>query len=464
MIPTSLARVAEVTGGRLQADPDRTVDGPVSVDSRQVRPGGLFVALPGAHVDGHDFVPAALAAGALAALVTRPVPGPHILVDDATAALGRLARDVVDRAPALTTVAVTGSSGKTTTKDLLAVTAPRIGPTVAAAGSFNNEIGAPLTALRVAPDTRVLVMEMGARGVGHIRYLCQLTPPTIGVVLNVGSAHLGEFGSREAIAAAKGELVEALPPDGLAVLNVDDPLVAAMRPRTAARVVGFGEHPGADVRAVDVRLDPQGRPAFRLVTPAGEAPVRLRLYGEHHVTNALATAAVLGELGLAPDAVATALEGASPASRWRMEVHTRPDGVTVINDAYNANPESMRAALKALASMAGGRRTWAVLGQMLELGADEVAEHDAIGRLAVRLNISRLVAVGEGARPLYLGAALEGSWSNEATWVPDADAATALLAAELAPGDLVLVKASRAVSLERVAEALLGQAGGDATS
>lgn len=458
MIPTAVRHIAEVTGGQLHAEPDDIVDGPVTVDSRQVRPGGLFVALRGQHADGHDFAVQAVTAGAVAVLATRPVPVPHVLVDDAVAALGRLARDVVDRVPALTTVAITGSSGKTSTKDLLAATAPRVGPTVAPVGSFNNEIGVPLTALRVTEDTRVLVVEMGARAGGHLRYLCEITPPTISVVLNVGSAHLGEFGSRAAIAQAKGELVEVLPPTGVAVLNVDDPLVAAMRSRTRARVIGFGEQPSADIRALDVHLDQQGRPSFHLVTPTGQAAVQLRLYGEHHVSNALAAAAVLGELGLPVDAIAAALSLATPASRWRMEVHTRPDGVTVINDAYNANPESMRAALKALASIAGDRRSWAVLGPMLELGGEEVAEHDAVGRLAVRLNISRLVAVGEAARPLYLGAALEGSWSNEAVWVPDPAGAIDLLADQLAPGDVVLVKASRAVGLEQVAGALLGGA------
>lgn len=455
MIPTSLERVAAVTGGHLEAAPEQVVDGPVSVDSRDMGPGGLFVAVRGARVDGHDFAATAMTAGAVGVLAARPIDVPHIVVDDTVAALGRLARDLVDRLGGMTTVAVTGSSGKTTTKDLLAATLPRLGPTVAPHGSHNNEIGVPLTALRADQRTRALVVEMGARGHGHIRYLCQLTPPTIGVVLNVGSAHLGEFGSRDAVAAAKGELVEALRPAGLAVLNVDDPLVAAMAARTPARVLGFGERKSADIRAVDVRLDERGRPQFRLLTPAGEAAVSLRLYGEHHVANALATAAVLTGCGLDVATAADALSAAAPASPWRMEVHERPDGVIVINDAYNANPESMRAALKALATIGRGRRTWAVLGEMLELGPDSLAEHDTVGRLAVRLDVSRLVAVGQGARPLFMGASLEGSWSNESMWVPDVAAAVDLLRDEVAPGDVVLVKASRAVGLERVAAALL---------
>jgi UDP-N-acetylmuramoyl-tripeptide--D-alanyl-D-alanine ligase len=292
--------------------------------------------------------------------------------------------------------------------------------------------------------------------------LCRTAAPTVGVVLNVGSAHLGEFGSREAIALSKGELVEFLPGDGTAVLNADDPLVRAMRDRTTARVLFFGESAEADVRAEDVRSDDEGRPSFRLVGPGGTAQVQLGLVGEHQVANALAAAGAAHALGLPFDATATALSSARPRSRWRMEVAETPEGVTVVNDAYNANPESVRAALKALVSLARGRRTWAVLGEMRELGDAAGEEHDAIGRLAVRLDVSRLLAVGEGARAVHLGAAHEGSWGDESAWVPDVDAALAVLRAELRPGDVVLVKASRAEGLERVAEALLAGSRGAA--
>jgi UDP-N-acetylmuramoyl-tripeptide--D-alanyl-D-alanine ligase len=293
-----------------------------------------------------------------------------------------------------------------------------------------------------------------------VAQLCRIAPPRVGVELNVGSAHLGEFGSREAIAQAKGELVEALPADGLAVLNADDLLVAGMAARTSARVVTFGLGETADIRADDIALDPLARARFRLSTPKGSADVALQVAGEHQVPNALAAAAVGLEAGLTVDAVAAALSAATPRSRWRMEVVERPDGVTVVNDAYNANPESVRAALKGLAAMGRAdpgapRRTWAVLGEMRELGAASREEHDAVGRLAVRLDVSRLVAVGQPARAIALGAGLEGSWNGEAEWVPDIDAAVALLRSEVAPGDVVLLKASRAVGLERVAEALL---------
>ncbi|MER7847531.1 UDP-N-acetylmuramoyl-tripeptide--D-alanyl-D-alanine ligase [Kitasatospora sp. NPDC096077] len=461
MIALTLAEVAAAVGGTLDgADPDTLVTGPVEVDSRKVGPGGLFAAFVGEHVDGHDYAAVAVGAGAVAVLASRPVGVPAVLVDSVVEALGRLARTVVARAERTTVVALTGSAGKTSTKDLIAQLLQRHGETVFPPGSLNNEIGHPMTALRVEDGTRHLVMEMGARHKGDIEYLTSITPPRIGLVLNVGTAHVGEFGSQEAIAEAKGELVEALPAEGAAILNADDRLVRAMASRTKAKVVLFGESPDADVRATDVRLDATGRPSFTLTTPAGSAPVQLRLYGEHHVSNALAAAAVATELGMTVDDTAAALGEAGALSRWRMEVVDRADGVTVVNDAYNANPDSMRAALRALVSMGGRgperRRTWAVLGEMRELGEDSLAEHDAIGRLAVRLDVTKLVAVGgREAACMELGARNEGSWGEESVLVSDADAAVELLRSQLRPGDVVLVKASRSVGLERVAEALL---------
>jgi UDP-N-acetylmuramoyl-tripeptide--D-alanyl-D-alanine ligase len=380
------------------------------------------------------------------------------------AGLAALAQTVVGELlpGGLSVVGVTGSSGKTSTKDLIAALLAPLGPTVAPPGSFNNELGHPWTALRADEHTRHLVLELSARDTGHIAALCRIAPPNIGVVLNVGTAHIGEFGSREAIAVAKGELVEALPPNGVAILNADDPLVTAMAERTSARVVLTGESATATVRAVDVTLDEAARPAFRLVTPAGEIDVRLGLHGAHQTGNALSAAAVALELGASLAQVADGLSGARPVSARRMEVTTRADGLTVVNDAYNANPESMRAALKALALMSrtGGpegrpRRSWAVLGQMGDLGDESTTAHDDIGRLAVRLDIGTLVVVGEAARAMHQGACLEGSWGKESVLVPDVDAAIALLREQLAPGDVLLVKASNAVGLWRVADALL---------
>lgn len=465
MIALSLAEIADIVGGQPHDMPDRslTVTGPVVIDSREVRQGSLFAAFAGERVDGHDYARRAVEAGATAVLASRPVGVPAIVVDDVVAALGALARTVVERL-GTAVVALTGSAGKTSTKDLIAQLLAHKAPTVWTPGSLNNEIGLPLTALSATAETRHLVLEMGARGVGHIRYLAELTPPRIGLVLNVGTAHIGEFGSRETIARAKGELVEALPEDGVAVLNADDPLVRAMSSRTRAWVVLFGEAADADVRGENVRLTDDGRPAFALHTPTGCSDVTLRLYGEHHVSNALAAAAVAHELGMSVTEIAEALSEAGTLSRWRMEVTERPDGVTVVNDAYNANPESMKAALRALAAMgraarATGGRTWAVLGQMAELGDASLAEHDAVGRLAVRLNVSKLVAVGgQEASWLQLGAYNEGSWGEESVHVSDAQAAVDLLRSELRPGDVVLVKASRSVGLEKVALALLENA------
>jgi UDP-N-acetylmuramoyl-tripeptide--D-alanyl-D-alanine ligase len=469
VIPLTLTEVARAVGGSTHDIPDGEVrvTGPVVQDSRQVVPGALFVAFAGEQVDGHDFAAGAVADGAVAVLAARPVGVPAIVVDDVQAALGRLAQHVIKRLGA-TVVALTGSAGKTSTKDLLAQLLDKLAPTVWTPGSLNNEIGLPLTALRADEHTRHLVLEMGARGVGHISYLTGLTPPRIGLVLNVGSAHIGEFGGRDQIALAKGELVEALPEaeaGGIAVLNADDPLVSAMRTRTKARVVTFGESPEADVRAENVSLNDRGQAHFTLRSPTGCADVTLRLYGEHHVSNALAAAAVARELGMSVEEIATALSTAGTLSRWRMEVVDRPDGVTVVNDAYNANPDSMRAALRALAAMGRGRRTWAVLGEMAELGGESLTEHDAVGRLAVRLNVSKLVAVGgREAAWLQMGAYNEGSWGEESVHVSDAEAAIDLLRSELRPGDVVLVKASRSVGLERVAIALLDGAEGGVTA
>ena len=481
MIDLSLAEVADVVGGVLHScSGTEMVTGGVEFDSRRVQAGGLFVALPGERVNGHDFAAAAMAAGAAGVLAGRTVDAAAVLAPRVTghraglasgayalagdtdgagaavlAALAALARSVVhtlSRA-GLQVVALTGSSGKTSTKDMVAALLAPLGATVAPPGSFNNEVGHPWTALRADRTTRHLILELSARGPGQIRALCRVAPPSIGVVLNVGSAHLAEFGSREAIATAKGELVEELPPAGVAVLNADDPAVSAMDRRTAARVVRFGRSSRAQVRAADVALDDRGCPSFRLVTPIGEAQVRLGVPGEHQVSNALAAAAVAVELGATPDATATVLNCYRPASRWRMEVNDRPDGVTVVNDAYNANPESVAAALRTLVVLAGAhRRSWAVLGPLAELGEAAARAYRDIGALTARLGVERLIVVGEQAEQLHLAA--PGS-----TLVPDVPAALDLLSGELAAGDVVLIKASRSFGLERIAEALLGGSG-----
>ena len=489
MIDLTLAQIAEIVGGELaDIGPDEAastrVTTTVEFDSRAITPGALFLALPGARSDGHDFARAAVEAGAVAVLAARPVGVPAIVVPPATAAdagagvlehdadgagaavlaaLAKLAAAVAAAlvADGLRIVGITGSSGKTSTKDLVAAVLRPLGEVVAPPGSFNNELGHPWTVLRATRATDFLVLEMSARHRGNIAALAQIAPPSIAVVLNVGTAHLGEFGSREVIALTKGELVEALPSSGVAILNADDPMVAAMAGRTSARVVTVGRTATADISARDIVLDDLARPRFRLCTSGGEVAVSLAVHGEHQVGNALSAAAVALECGATLQQVADALAGAAPASRHRMEVGTRDDGVTVINDAYNANPDSMRAGLQALAVMARQegmpRRSWAVLGEMGELGEDSITEHDRVGRLAVRLDISRLVVVGSGRAmsAMHHGAVMEGSWGPESVMVPDADAALELLRAELAPGDVVLVKASNAAGLGALAEALL---------
>jgi UDP-N-acetylmuramoyl-tripeptide--D-alanyl-D-alanine ligase len=456
-----------ISGTVVGGDPafaERQVSGKVEFDSRRVQPGDLFLAFVGARVDGHDFVQDARAAGAVAVLATRPVPGPSIQVADPIAAITALATAQARRLSARI-VAVTGSSGKTSTKDLIAQVLSRHGRTVAPPGSFNNELGFPYTVLLADAGTEYLVLEASARGLGHITHLTEIAPPHVGVVLNVGTAHLGEFGSVAAIAQTKGELVQALPPKaagGVAVLNADDPVVLAMAGRTAAGLLTFGEHGNADVRAADIRLDDTGRARFDLIHRADRAPVALALFGEHQVANALAAAAVGLACELPLGEVADALSAATSRSRWRMEVTRTRGGVVVINDAYNANPESMRAALKSLAIMSRQRRSVAVLGHMAELGEASTSEHDALGRLIVRLDIGHVIAVGPQARAVANGAALEGSWNGESEWVPDVEAAIQRLAETLTAGDVVLVKGSRAAAMERVAEAVIAAQGGAA--
>jgi UDP-N-acetylmuramoyl-tripeptide--D-alanyl-D-alanine ligase len=471
VIPLALGEIARITGARLDggADPAALVTGPVVIDSRRAGPGGLFAAVEGERVDGHDFAATARAAGVTAMLGTRPAGVPGLLVEDVPTALAQLAQAVVARLPQVTIAGLTGSAGKTSTKDLTAQLVERLGPTIAPEGSWNNEFGFPLTVLRADQQTRFMVLEMAARGPGHIAFLCEVAPPVIGAVLNVGHAHTGEFGGIEQVARAKGELPAALPAaaaGGVAILNADDHRVRAMAGRTEARIVTFGladagagrpAGAGPDFAAADVRLDDLGRPSFTLVTPAGSVPVRMGLHGAHQVPNALAAAAVAAELGLGPDGLADGLSTATARSRWRMEVRQAPGGVTVINDAYNANPESMRAALDALGHLARGRRSFAVLGHMAELGHEARDSHLEAGAQAAGTGVTGLIVVGKEAEPILDGALATAGWHGEALGVPDGPAAMAALRGRLAEGDVVLVKASRAAGLEGVAADLLSQ-------
>ncbi|MHA6508303.1 UDP-N-acetylmuramoyl-tripeptide--D-alanyl-D-alanine ligase [Tessaracoccus sp. Y1736] len=462
-------RLAQLSGARLVGDPGSLVGPDVVIDSRACSPGALFIALPGERADGHDFVAGAVAAGAAAVLVRkeRPMAVPQLVVPDPLAGLTALARALVEEAVAagLVTVGITGSSGKTSTKDLLAQVLATAGPTVAPVGSLNNELGVPLTGTRLDAATRFLVSEMGARRRGHIASLCAIVTPHVGIVLNVGHAHLGQFGSVSAIAKAKGELVEALPAEGWAVLNADDPLVSAMAGRTSARIATFavGAAPGwGDLRvwAEEVGAADRQRPTFMLHAggaASGCAPVALQVTGAHQVGNALAAAAAALGQGLDVPMVAQALGSATARSRWRMELSARPDGALVINDAYNANPESMTAALRTLASLRRpGGRLLAVLGDMLELGPGAAAAHIEVGALAAALGVDRLIAIGAHADDLVSGAG-----GVETIVASDRAAASAAAAAWLSPADVVLVKASRGLALETLAEQLAAPHRGD---
>jgi UDP-N-acetylmuramoyl-tripeptide--D-alanyl-D-alanine ligase len=446
MIPLSLREISAIVGGVVEGDGTVTVTAPAVLDGRQAAPGGLFVAFAGEHADGHDYAGQAREAGAVAVLGSRPTPLPTIVVKDAQAALQALAAHVVARLRGgLTVAGLTGSQGKTSTKDLLAAVLSSAAPTIATIGSLNNELGVPLTMLRADSTTQFLVLEMGARHIGDIAGLTGLVAPGIGVVLNVGQAHLGTFGSCEAIARAKGELVQGLAPGGTAVLNADDPRVVAMRSLTDGPVLTFGRAEHADVRVLDLTLDRLGRPSFTLRTAGASAPVALPLVGAHQALNASAAAAAGLVAGVPLDVAAAALATAS-LSKWRMELRGLAGGATLLNDSYNANPDSARAALDALAAIVGRRRI-AVLGAMLELGDDSAAEHRAIGEYAAsRADV--VAVVGEAARPIADGA------GKRAVALADNDAAVDWLRGHLAAGDVVLVKASRGAHLDEVAAAL----------
>lgn len=506
MIALTLQEIADITGGRLDCveDPSAQVTGFVEFDSRKVTPGGLFLALPGARVDGHDFAEKAVASGAVAVLAARPVGVSAIVVEpkgkvegdganadiyandeDGSAAavieaLSALARAVTQRLAtdsALNIVGVTGSAGKTSTKDLIATIFRAAGETVAPPGSFNNEVGLPYTALRCDEHTEYLVAEMSARGIGHIRHLTNITAPKVGVVLNVGSAHLGEFGSRENIAQAKGELVEALPgakDGGVAVLNADDPFVAGMAPRTDAKVVYYSavDKQGSNVQyyATQVQLDDVARASFMMHTPGAQPlPVKLQVFGAHQVSNALAAAAAAIELGLSAELVANALSGHRIASEHRMDVRNRRDGVTLIDDSYNANPDSMRAAIAALAYTAAARpdaRSIAVLGEMGELGEDALDSHRQLGSELAKYHVDHLVAVGTSVNTRAMAEAAQAKGINtsicadvdEAAKIVDGLLRTAPVGVDDWPNrdakDVVLVKASNAQRLWLVAEKL----------
>ena len=465
MIALTLSHIARVTGGELRVagddTPDTIVSGAVETDSREIVAGGIFVAKPGAQTDGHLFVDAAVAAGAALAIVEREVAASvsQIVVPDVVAALAALARDVVAQVRAggrLRIVGITGSNGKTTTKNLLARLLEAEGATVSPRASFNNEVGAPLTMLRVTHDTRYLVSEFGASAPGDIARLAGLVRPDIGVVLMVGMAHAAGFGDLEETFRAKSELIQALRPGGVAILNADDARVRRMAPIAAenqAAVRWFGHDGAAEVRASELEVTASGT-RFVLTVDGVSRPAALRVLGAHHVMNALAAVAAATVLGVGLDDCVARLGRVDIAERWRMQP-LGSERVRIINDAYNASPDSMTAALRTLAQITSpDERMVAVLGAMTELGEYAGEEHDRIGELAVRLRIPRIVIVGSAARRMYLAAIAEGSWDEEAVFFETADQAYDYLMGELREGDRVLVKSSNSAGLRFLGDRL----------
>ena len=443
MITLKASQIAAITGGTLHCDADLLVTASVEVDSRKCFNGSLFLALKGEHLDGHDFVADAQMNGAVLSLTERKVETPCIVVSDSIAALGKLAHHVRRELSDLTVIGITGSQGKTTTKDLLAHLLQIMGTTVAPIGSFNNEIGAPLTILQCNEKTTFCIVEMGARHSGDIAKLCEIAQPKIGVVLKVGTAHIGEFGDRQTIARTKQELITSLPAHGTAVLGCYDEFTPAMADGLNLNVITFG--PGHDcmVRATDVEIR-EGRPHFDLVTPAGRATVGLRLIGAHQVANALAVAGVGHALGISLDVIAGSLSTAEPSSKWRMELHELED-LLIINDSYNANPDSMAAALQTLALFAQerGGSAWAFLSTMHELGESEDKDHEEIGRVCVELGIDHVVCVDESRF------AVTDSETTKFHQAKNKEGALSFMS-HVAPGDVILIKASRAESLNEL--------------
>jgi UDP-N-acetylmuramoyl-tripeptide--D-alanyl-D-alanine ligase len=452
VIARPLSTIAASVGGRLRG-PDAVATS-VSTDSRRILEGGLFVALAGEHADGHAFVADALARGAVGAIVENAkFDGALIEVPDTGRALLDLAADERRLIPEAKVVGVTGSNGKTSTKDLAAAVLGTRFRTHASPASFNNEIGLPLTMLGAEAGTELVVAELGARREGDVRTLCEIARPDVVVVTNVGVAHLEIFGSWEAIVRAGAEPLESLGPDGTAILNADDPVVRGYAEATAARIVTFGVDADADIRGREVELGNDGRPAFLLEAGGGRERVELAVPGEHMVSNALAAAACGIELGLSAAECAVALKGARVAE-WRMETFTTARGVVVVNDAYNANPESMAAGLKTARWIARRGRLAAVLGHMAELGPIAFEEHDRLGELLVRVGVERLVTVGEPAEAVARAAVREGQLPEDVASYDDPDEAAADVLAWARAGDVVLIKGSRVAGLERVAEAL----------
>jgi UDP-N-acetylmuramoyl-tripeptide--D-alanyl-D-alanine ligase len=462
MIRLSLGEIATAISAQLLGGSEIVVSSSVETDSRLIKQGSLFVAKPGEETDGHLYISSALAKGAVAAIVEHEISEdiPQLVVKDSVIALGLLAKFVIAKVRAqgeLKVIGVTGSNGKTTTKNMLREVLSTVGETIAPEESYNNEVGAPYSMLRINEQTKFLVVEMGAGGFGSITYLAQLAKPDVAIELKVGLAHAGEFGGIENTELIKAELVREMSPDGLVLLNSDDERVMNMANKTSGIVFTFGLGSDAQYRATEVNVSLAGT-SFKFNTPDGNSsPVQLQILGEHHVYNALAALSTGELLGANRSRAIKALEGMKLAEKWRMELNVASSGVTVINDAYNASPDSMRAALQTLAQLGrqSQKKTVVVLGEMAELGEYSAHEHDAIGRLAVRLNLGQVVVVGRGAKLIHMGASQEGSWDGESQYFDEISDALAYLREMLTGDEIVLVKSSKSANLRYLGDDLL---------
>lgn len=450
MIALTSRQIADIVHGQLHCAENILVTKEPVFDSREVVAGSIFLALKGDFRDGHDFAQSAVEQGAALVLASRKVDAPCIVVPDVLVALGELAHFVRGRLPNLKVIGITGSQGKTTTKDLLAWILRMQAETVATYASFNNELGAPLTLLRCTETTQYCILEMGARHVGDIKALCKIAEPDIGVVLEVGRAHVGEFGSVQAVAETKSELVNNLKEGGIAILGRYDEFTPKMAEGLQVPVLTFGQTHEAQVRATDIDIR-EGRAHFDLVTPQGRQAVALRLVGAHQIPNALAAAAVCTALHIPIDVIAGGLSTAELQSKWRMELHEVAD-LLIINDAYNANPDSTAAALRTLSLFAQerGGQSWAFLGRMHELGESDFEEHARIGLLAHSLGIDNLVCIGA---PEYAHDLPKDSEMDVHFCKTKEDALE--ISNYFSPGDVVLVKASRAEKLEELVKLLI---------
>jgi UDP-N-acetylmuramoyl-tripeptide--D-alanyl-D-alanine ligase len=464
MIPLTLEEISvAINAATLNLDSNLKVTGKVVIDSRKVSPGDLFVAINGEKVDGHDFCHEAIKKGAIAVISSKELVGiPTLLVKEGNAAsknvdqptviaLGKLASYLLMKLPNIFKIAVTGSSGKTTTKDLLIDLGNLIGPTVAPIGSYNNEIGMPQTILECDEKTKVLILEMGAREVGNIKKLCQIAKPDTSILLNIGSAHIEIFGSRELILKTKSEIIECLNAEDVAVLNHEDETFS--KQKTKAKVVSFGLS-GADVSAKNVVLNDKAQASYELEFEGKVSQVNLKLVGAHQVSNSLAAAAVFLKKGLDIDLVAKTLSNSVAKSKWRMQVEVNSKNVTVINDSYNANPESMKAAIRTLKQAGADKETFIIVGEMLELGSDSKQMHEEVADLIQKLDVKKTLVVGNGAKIVsdYLS---NNAYKGRLEFCMDINSAISKTKEMVEINDVVLVKASRAIGLERVANALM---------